>query len=121
MNVCLLIFIVGFVVVVMIFGPDRRIHIVATEEQGFVLRAADVESLFAGITNSRHVGGGRFVVPCDTTARMYFSFGGRNITLLPQDYLIGPDTLQPYLCFAWPAASPPTPASAATSDIAVRE
>ncbi len=69
--------------------------------------AADVESLFGGITNSRHVGGGRFVVPCDTTARMYFSFGGRNITLLPQDYLIGPDTLQPYLCFAWPAASPP--------------
>lgn len=69
--------------------------------------ASDVESMFSKITNSRHVGGGRFVVPCDTTSRMYFSFGGRNITLLPNDYIIGPDAEQPYLCFAWPAATPP--------------
>ncbi|TKY86451.1 hypothetical protein EX895_004600 [Sporisorium graminicola] len=68
---------------------------------------ADVESIFAQIRNSRHVGGGRFVVPCDTTDRMYFSFGGSNLTLLPTDYIIGPDVQQPYLCFAWPAAAQP--------------
>ncbi|CDS00470.1 related to MKC7-aspartyl protease of the periplasmic space [Sporisorium scitamineum] len=67
----------------------------------------DVESIFAKIRNSRHVGGGRFVVPCDTTDRMYFSFGGVNLTLLPTDYIIGPDAQQPYLCFAWPAAAQP--------------
>lgn len=68
--------------------------------------AADVESIFSQITNSRYVGGGRFVIPCATTSRMYFSFGGRNITLLPSDYIIGPDLEQPDLCFAWPSASP---------------
>lgn len=69
--------------------------------------AQDVASIFSKILNSRHVGGGRFVVPCDTTSRMYFSFGGRNLTLLPEDYIIGPDAQQPYLCFAWPAAAAP--------------
>ncbi|SPO26279.1 related to MKC7 - aspartyl protease of the periplasmic space [Ustilago trichophora] len=69
--------------------------------------ASDVEAIFSRILNSRHVGGGRFVVPCDTTERMYFSFGGRNLTLLPSDYIIGPDAQQPFLCFAWPSAAPP--------------
>lgn len=64
-----------------------------------------VASIFSSIRNSRHVGDGRFIVPCDTTDRMYFSFGGRNITLLPSDYIIGPDAQQPYLCFAWPSAA----------------
>ncbi|SNX84697.1 related to MKC7 - aspartyl protease of the periplasmic space [Melanopsichium pennsylvanicum] len=73
--------------------------------------ASDVESIFSHITNARHVGGGRFVVPCDTTDRMYFSFGGRNITLLPSDYIIGPDAQEPFLCFAWPAASSNTDAT----------
>ncbi|EPQ29325.1 uncharacterized protein PFL1_03080 [Pseudozyma flocculosa PF-1] len=68
---------------------------------------AGVEAIFRHITNARHVGGGRFVVPCDTRDRMHFSFGGRNITLLPDDYIIGPASSQPQLCFAWPAAVEP--------------
>ncbi|PWN53638.1 acid protease [Violaceomyces palustris] len=70
--------------------------------------ASGVESIFSKIRNSRHVGNGQFVVPCDTQDRMYFSFGGRNLTLLPDDYIIGPASGQPFLCFAWPAASAPS-------------
>lgn len=69
---------------------------------------AGVQAIFRHIRNSRHVGGGRFVVPCDTQDRMFFSFGGRNFTLLPQDYIIGPAAGQPFLCLAWPAAVAPS-------------
>lgn len=95
---------------------------------GIVGPPAAVEAIFGKIFGARHVGDGRFVVPCDTAVRMHFSFGSeRNFTLLPSDYsesravcvshskprltlmllqssVIGPAAGNPYLCFAWPAA-----------------
>ena len=86
--------------------PGATLALIDSGSSSILGPASDVASLFSSIRNSRHVGGGRFVVPCDTTDRLYFSFGGRNLTLLPTDYIIGPDAQQPYLCFAWPAAAP---------------
>lgn len=72
---------------------------------GIVGPIRQVDALFSQITGARHVGAGRYVVPCTTQGRMYFSFGGRNYTLLPDDYIIGPASGNSYLCLAWPAAS----------------
>lgn len=67
---------------------------------------SDVESLFSKIQDSRHVGNGQWVVPCDTKVKMYFSFGSaRNLTLRPEEYIIGPAAAPSNLCYAWPAAS----------------
>jgi hypothetical protein len=69
---------------------------------------------------------GRWAVPCDTTAplSLFFKYApppkvvilnhpdfyssGRNYTVDPSDYLIGPTSGNPNLCLAWPHASPPS-------------
>lgn len=72
--------------------------------QGIVGPFDAVSALFDQIDTSRYVGDGRWAVPCTATQRMFFSFGGRNLTFLPTDYIIGPASGNPYLCLAWPAA-----------------
>ncbi|MCO5585206.1 hypothetical protein L7F22_039138 [Adiantum nelumboides] len=76
---------------------------------GIVGPPGQVDALFGQIDGARHVGSGRYVVPCTTQQSMFFSFGGRNFTLLPTDYMIGRATGNPYLCLAWPAASEASP------------
>lgn len=76
---------------------------------GIVGPPGQVDALFGQIDGARHVGSGRYVVPCTTQQSMFFSFGGRNYTLLPTDYMIGRATGNPYLCLAWPAASEASP------------
>ncbi|TFK72900.1 acid protease [Pluteus cervinus] len=69
----------------------------------------DVSRIFASIDGARYVGpDGEWVVPCDTEALMSFEFGGRNYTLKPSDYLIGPVDTSPGLCLSWPRSTPPS-------------
>lgn len=76
---------------------------------GIVGPPGQVDALFSQINGARHIGSGRYVVPCTTQESIFFSFGGRNYTLLPTDYMIGRATGNPYLCLAWPAASEGSP------------
>jgi hypothetical protein len=68
-----------------------------------------VARIFASIPDSRLVSAedGQWVVPCDGTSEMSFTFGARNFTLQPTDYLIGPASGNPNLCLSWPRALPP--------------
>ncbi|KAG1747197.1 acid protease [Suillus paluster] len=53
--------------------------------------------------------GGQWVIPCDSSATMSFSFGeGNSFVLEPTDYIIGPAEGNPDLCLSWPKASPPS-------------
>jgi hypothetical protein len=83
---------------------NRSIALLDSGAPGIVGPPAAVDALFGQIDGARHVGAGRYVVPCSIQQRMFFSFGGRNYTLLPSDYIIGPASGNPYLCLSWPAA-----------------
>ncbi|KAH7927926.1 acid protease [Leucogyrophana mollusca] len=70
----------------------------------------DVTRLFALFPGSRLVdSSGQWVVPCDSSATMSFSFGqGNTFVLQPSDYMIGPAAGNPELCLTWPKALPPS-------------
>ncbi|KAG9093523.1 hypothetical protein FS749_014245 [Ceratobasidium sp. UAMH 11750] len=70
--------------------------------------AASVANLFSLIPASRLVGDGQYAVPCDTTLNMNFTFGARNYTLRPHDYIFAPVEDPPNMCLAWPRATPPS-------------
>lgn len=86
-------------------GP-RPLVLIDSGTAGLLGPTSAVEAMFAQVNGARHVGNGRYVVPCTAQERMYFSFGGRDFTLLPSDYIIGPASGNPYLCLSWPAAVP---------------
>jgi len=70
---------------------------------------ADVSRLFSLIDGARLVDqAGQWAAPCDTAVTMSFTFGRRNYTLQPSDYIIGPASGNPNLCLVWPRANPPT-------------
>ncbi|KAK0536241.1 hypothetical protein OC835_002081 [Tilletia horrida] len=85
--------------------------IIDSGTRGILGPVAAVADLYSHIPSSRHVGNGQWVVPCDTTVKIHFGFGAsasdvvRNVTLLPTQYLIGPASGNPNLCFSWLAAS----------------
>ncbi|KAH7913209.1 aspartic peptidase A1 [Hygrophoropsis aurantiaca] len=70
----------------------------------------DVTRLFALFPGSRLVDtSGQWVVPCDSSAIMSFSFGeGNTFVLQPSDYLMGPVAGNTDLCLSWPKALPPS-------------
>ncbi|KAF9223433.1 acid protease [Gyrodon lividus] len=70
----------------------------------------DVTRLYALFPESRLVDeSGQWVIPCDSSATMSFSFGdGKSFFLQPTDYIIGPTEGNPDLCLSWPKASPPS-------------
>ncbi|RDB25730.1 Aspartic protease [Hypsizygus marmoreus] len=69
----------------------------------------DVSRLFALIDGARIVdSSGQWAIPCDTVVPISLTFGSRNYTLQPSDYIIGPASGNPNLCLAWPRASPPS-------------
>ncbi|CEL55480.1 Aspartic protease OS=Phaffia rhodozyma GN=pr1 PE=1 SV=1 [Rhizoctonia solani AG-1 IB] len=70
--------------------------------------AADVAELFSQIPASRLVGDGQYAVPCDTTLGMRFTFGSRNYTLQPHDYIFARVLDPPNMCLAWPLATAPS-------------
>ncbi|EUC54634.1 aspartyl protease [Rhizoctonia solani AG-3 Rhs1AP] len=70
--------------------------------------AADVAELFSQIPASRLVGDGQYAVPCDTTLRMSFTFGSRNYTIQPHDYIFARVLDPPNMCLAWPRATAPS-------------
>ncbi|KAJ3767617.1 acid protease [Lentinula raphanica] len=72
---------------------------------------ADVSKLFATFTSARLVDetAGQWAVPCDSAVTLSFTFGQRNFTLQPSDYLIGETSGDPGLCLAWPVAVDPSP------------
>ncbi|KAG0705700.1 acid protease [Suillus ampliporus] len=70
----------------------------------------DVTRLYSSFPSSRLVDdSGQWVIPCDSSATMSFSFGaGNSFVLEPTDYIIGPAEGNPDLCLSWPKASPPS-------------
>ena len=83
-----------------------------------------VSRLYANITDARLVdSSGQWEVPCSTSIPIGFTFGyftfwckflfeliyfrGKNYTLQPTDYIIGPASGNPDLCLTWPRALPP--------------
>lgn len=87
-------------------GENTAIALVDSGTVGIVGSFQDVANLYAQIPESRHVGEGVYYVPCSTNQRMYFQFnGGRNLTLEPEDYIIGPAAGNPYACISWPIAA----------------
>lgn len=68
----------------------------------------DVTRLFSLIEGSRLVDEGQWALPCDSNVTISFQFGGRNFTMEPSDYLIGPVESNPDLCLSWPRALPPS-------------
>ncbi|KAH7341707.1 aspartic peptidase domain-containing protein [Rhizoctonia solani] len=69
---------------------------------------ADVAELFSQIPASRLVGDGQYAIPCDTTLRMSFTFGSRNYTLQPHDYIFSRVINPSNMCLAWPRATAPS-------------
>ncbi|CAE6460216.1 unnamed protein product [Rhizoctonia solani] len=70
--------------------------------------AADVAELFSQIPASRLVGDGQYAVPCDTTLGMSFTFGSRDYTIQPHDYIFARVLDPPNMCLAWPRATAPS-------------
>ncbi|CAE6465155.1 unnamed protein product [Rhizoctonia solani] len=70
--------------------------------------AADVAELFSQIPASRLVGDGQYAIPCDTTLSMSFTFGARNYTLQPHDYIFARVLDPANMCLAWPRATAPS-------------
>ncbi|KAF8604261.1 acid protease [Ceratobasidium sp. AG-I] len=70
--------------------------------------ATDVARLFSLIPASRLVGDGQYAVPCDTSLTMAFTFGNRNYTLQPHDYIYARVQDPPNMCLAWPVATAPS-------------
>lgn len=69
----------------------------------------DVTRLYSLINGARLVdSSGQWAIPCNTLAPISFTFGSRNYTLQPSDYMIGPTTGNPDLCLSWPRALPPS-------------
>ncbi|KAF8505186.1 aspartic peptidase domain-containing protein [Gautieria morchelliformis] len=68
----------------------------------------DVAAMFLALGTIRQVSAGAWALPCNTKSTMTFSFAGTNVTLQPQDYLIGPTRGDPTLCLSWPMALPPS-------------
>ena len=54
-----------------------------------------------------YIAAGQWAIPCDTVEPMTLTFGERNYTLQPSDYLIGPTATNPSLCLTWPRAASP--------------
>jgi len=91
-------------------GYNTSIALLDSGTVGIVGSFQDVSNIYSKIPESRHVGDGVYYVPCSTTQRMYFQFsGGRNLTLEPEDYIIGPAASNPYACLSWPIAAAGTP------------
>jgi len=68
----------------------------------------DVSRLYANITDARLVDeSGQWAIPCSSSIPFTFTFGERNYTLQPTDYIIGPASGNPDLCLTWPRALPP--------------
>ncbi|KAJ3912620.1 acid protease [Lentinula edodes] len=72
---------------------------------------ADVSKLFSTFASARLVNEavGQWAVPCDSAITLSFTFGQRNFTLQPTDYIIGETSGDPGLCLAWPIALDPSP------------
>ncbi|KAH9481352.1 Aspartic protease [Psilocybe cubensis] len=70
----------------------------------------DVSRIFTMIDGARLVdaSNGQWALPCDTTVPMSFTFGQRNYSISPTDYIIGPASGNPNLCLSWPLALPPS-------------
>ncbi|KAF9477924.1 acid protease [Pholiota conissans] len=69
----------------------------------------DVSRIYSMIDGARLVDtNGQWIVPCDTTVPMAFTFGQRNYTITPTDYIIGPASGNPNLCLSWPMSLPPS-------------
>ncbi|KAF8968111.1 aspartic peptidase A1 [Flammula alnicola] len=68
----------------------------------------DVSRIYSMIDGARLVDSdGQWALPCDTTVPMTFTFGQRNYTILPTDYILGPVSGNPNLCLSWPMSLPP--------------
>jgi len=68
----------------------------------------DVSRLYAMISDARLVDpSGQWAIPCSASVPLAFTFGERNYTLQPTDYIIGPASGNPDLCLTWPRALPP--------------
>ncbi|ELU40755.1 RasGAP protein [Rhizoctonia solani AG-1 IA] len=72
------------------------------------ISAPGVAELFSHIPASRLVGDGQYAIPCDTTVGMRFTFGSRNYTLQPHDYIFARVLDPPNMCLAWPLATAPS-------------
>ncbi|KAF8808731.1 acid protease [Phlegmacium glaucopus] len=69
----------------------------------------DVSRLYAMISDARLVdSSGQWAIPCSASVPLAFTFGERNYTLQPTDYIIGPASGNPDLCLTWPRALPPS-------------
>jgi len=68
----------------------------------------DVSRLYANISNARLVDpSGQWAIPCSSSIPLAFTFGEKNYTLQPTDYIIGPASGDPDLCLTWPRALSP--------------
>lgn len=69
----------------------------------------DVSRLYANISDARLVDqSGQWAIPCSSSIPIAFTFGDKNYTLQPTDYIIGPTSGDPDLCLTWPRALPPS-------------
>jgi hypothetical protein len=68
----------------------------------------DVSRLYALISDARLVDpSGQWAIPCSASIPLDFTFGEKNYTLQPTDYIIGPASGNPDLCLTWPRALSP--------------
>lgn len=70
----------------------------------------DVSRIYAMIDSARLIDAdaGQWALPCDTDIPMTFTFGQKNYTILPSDYIIGVASGNPNLCLSWPMSLPPS-------------
>ncbi|KAF5326666.1 hypothetical protein D9619_004251 [Psilocybe cf. subviscida] len=69
-----------------------------------------VSRMYAMIDSARLIDAdsGQWAIPCDTDVPMTFTFGEKNYTILPSDYIIGVASGNPNLCLSWPMSLPPS-------------
>ncbi|CAA7266854.1 unnamed protein product [Cyclocybe aegerita] len=90
-------------------GRTQSLALIDVGAPGIYGPYQDVSRVYSMIDGARLVDStGQWAIPCDTTESLSFTFGLRNYTLLPTDYLIGPADGNPNLCLSWPMALPPS-------------
>ncbi|KAF8910641.1 aspartic peptidase domain-containing protein [Gymnopilus junonius] len=90
-------------------GQTRSLALFDVGSPGVYGPFQDVSRIFAQVDGARLVDeNGIWAIPCDTTTPLSFTFGLRNYTLLPTDYIIGEAAGDPNLCLSWPMALPPS-------------
>ncbi|KAJ3517931.1 hypothetical protein NLJ89_g189 [Agrocybe chaxingu] len=90
-------------------GRTQSLALIDVGAPGIYGPYQDVLRIYAMIDGARLVDStGQWAIPCDTTESLSFTFGLRNYTLLPTDYLIGPADGNSNLCLSWPMALPPS-------------